>query len=556
MPMKKFILPLAVIALLSGCTNVNLDDIKDVEYSPSLVLPIGKAHANIMQLMSFVPDSLTNIEEETKTVYLQIEQDFEYIPDMSEYMESANNVFNFGLSSIPTIEDIFNNSSDSKVTLPEGDYKTTVQTKYYFYDTGDNQLSYISRGFFHKANFWVSGNITGANLSETNYIKIRYTFESILIQGQPVVIELPISKNTFEISNILEEIDATFNRESSDYCLTDIEYIIHSDGTLQVDNDALVSMHTNLKDIDYKKIWGHVYEEEPLYSEKQEIDIPLDFSGINSEQVHLLFSRPKMTVNLDNNIGVPCAFNIKSLTVSDEKGNTINAEFNGSQSYSVDLNIPEDKEDDPSAITTIVLDRDNGSLNKLFHIIPSTLSCQYEVITTDKDEDNVHFMPENPRLAANINFELPLIFDEGTYFSHTDTINDINIEASIPEGATVENLNLYLDITNSLPVKTKFSLILLNETGEEIHRTEEITAEAAAVDNEGKVTEPTKQEIKIETNQEFIDKILTTTDIVLSARVEGRDAGSKIYIQTSNALDVNISAFIKLKAELNLQGQE
>lgn len=557
--MKKFIYALFIAAALASCTKVNLDDVKEIEYSPSLIIPVGKAHANALQLLSFIPDSLADVEDETKTIYLSMDKHFIdlFIPDINRYAQSISNNIETKATDIPGIKALFDAVPGVEtITLPAGDYTTTVEKKFLFYDHGKDNTSFISRGKFISAEYYVHAQSTGVDFGANNKVNIKYSFPSIKTDDKEVVIDIPITKNDIEVEQHLSDMEIEFTSEFQDYTSVNIEYTIHSDGTLQISRNTTINEEVYLHIIKHKKLWGHIWQEEPVYDGEDIVDIPLDFEGIDFKNIRMLFSRPEVNIKLYNNIGIPYSFNIEELTLSDNDGKSISANFDGSTKYSLPINSPEDRDDDPFATTEVTFDRNLGHLDRMFDIAPVKMTCKYNITTTDKDINNIHFFPQDPHFNADVRLVLPLEFNAGTHFVYNDTINDINLDTSLPEGMEFENITLWLDVENRFPIATKFSLTFLDESDEELYATDEIEVESAQVDEDGRVTNASRQQFTIETDQDFIEKILSTTDIVLTTKVEGRDAESKINFQSDNGLDINISAFAKVRVNLNLDEQE
>ena len=75
---------------------------------------------------------------------------------------------------------------------------------------------------------------------------------------------------------------------------------------------------------------------------------------------------------------------------------------------------------------------------------------------------------------------------------------------------------------------------------------------SAEVDIEGRVTNETKETIILSTNGESINDVLNTKKIILALSLESYDENSRIYFQTTDAIDIRLSAFIKVRASISL----
>ena len=78
----------------------------------------------------------------------------------------------------------------------------------------------------------------------------------------------------------------------------------------------------------------------------------------------------------------------------------------------------------------------------------------------------------------------------------------------------------------------------------------DVVVTAAIVDNEGKVETPTIQSKTISFGNNLVQDIAAAQNIMFEIQIEGYDDTSKIYIQSTDKIDIDLSLFAKAKIEL------
>jgi hypothetical protein len=210
-----------------------------------------------------------------------------------------------------------------------------------------------------------------------------------------------------------------------------------------------------------------------------------------------------------------------------------------------------------SASTKLILNRDNGSLHTLLSVLPEQINIDYSVSTVYQEEsESWHFLTMPIEANVDVMAMVPLQFDPTSNFVYNDTI-DADLSSLVEDG-TLENIeidtvDLYLDIANRLPVNTNLKLVYLDENDQIITESKTFKITSAEVDVEGRVTNATNETIVLSTNGESINDVLNTKKIILALSLESRDNDSRIYFQTTDAIEIKLSAFIKVKASISAE---
>ena len=189
-------------------------------------------------------------------------------------------------------------------------------------------------------------------------------------------------------------------------------------------------------------------------------------------------------------------------------------------------------------------------------VLPEEINIDYSLSTIYQEErDSWHFITMPTQTNIDITAKIPFQFDPTSNFVYNDTI-DANLSSlldnSILENTEIDTVNLYLDVECKLPVNTNLKLIYLDENDQIITESNTFKIPSAEVDIEGRVTNATNETIILSTNGENINDILNTKKVILALSLEGHDENSRIYFQTTDAIDIKLSAFIRAKASISL----
>jgi hypothetical protein len=189
---------------------------------------------------------------------------------------------------------------------------------------------------------------------------------------------------------------------------------------------------------------------------------------------------------------------------------------------------------------------------------PDSIGITWHVLTPWTESEDKHFFV-NPLVAdMDMDVTVPFQFDENTYFTYSDTIAaDLeNVLQSITDIINIDTLSIYLDITNSLPASVWAKLYYLDENNELLYESKKFEIVAAEVDAEGKVKIPTVQNKEIGFSSDLAKEIMGTKNIMFEIGLKSKDEMSKIYIQSTDKIDITLSAYAKTKINLTTNSQE
>lgn len=562
MKIKKLLTYFVVCSLFASCiTDVNIEDINaDMTLGTSLALPIGSVHANMMNLLDIV-DSTYITSDSTNAICLLYEQNninLELNLDTSfrkgEYLKET-----LTLRTRPCFQELFSvlPSNIKSIPLPIGVYEFNVDTVYNldFNRIKEDEITQIDWARIDKANIDFIVKVEGIELSEENFLIMSLHYPCLLEEEYDHLFEdITITTNNFSMKEAMNNFIAYFEELDGNFIDLEIDFKLVSSGTTTMSRDAKLTFETEINLINTHEVHGFVWYKDPIDAGKITYDIPQDiFQNELLANNKLLFTNPEVTIKATTNVGLPLRLELTDVYAT--KGDRIEyALFNGQDNAIQNLNIPTEAYD--SATTTITINREYGSLHTLLSMLPETINLDYKVTTPQETKTKIgeQFLTIPPLARLDIQAKLPFQFDPTTSFTYKDTL-DANLSELLGSSLEIINIDticIYLDVNSSLPVNASLKLGYLNENNDLIMESEHFTINSAEVDQEGRVQTPTTTELALATSSQTIEDVYDTKKIVLEIGVEGYDENSMIYFETTNAIDIKVSAFAKAKAELSL----
>ena len=562
MKIKKLLTCFVVCSLFASCiTDVNIEDINaDMTLGTSLALPIGSVHANMMNLLDIV-DSTYVTSDSTNAICLLYEQNninLELNLDTSfrkgEYLKET-----LTLRTRPCFQELFSvlPSNIKSIPLPIGVYEFNVDTVYNldFNRIKEDEITQIDWARIDKANIDFIVKVEGIELSEENFLIMSLHYPCLLEEEYDHLFEdITITTNNFSMKEAMNNFIAHFEELDGNFIDLEIDFKLVSSGTTTISRDAKLTFETEINLINTHEVHGFVWYKDPIDAGKITYDIPQDiFQNELLANNKLLFTNPEVTIKATTNVGLPLRLELTDVYAT--KGDRIEyALFNGQDNAIQNLNIPTEAYD--SATTTITINREYGSLHTLLSMLPETINLDYKVTTPQETKTKIgeQFLTIPPLARLDIQAKLPFQFDPTTSFTYKDTL-DANLSELLGSSLEIINIDticIYLDVNSSLPVNASLKLGYLNENNDLIMESEHFTINSAEVDQEGRVQTPTTTELALATSSQTIEDVYDTKKIVLEIGVEGYDENSMIYFETTNAIDIKVSAFAKAKAELSL----
>ena len=124
--LKSALILCALIALLPCCNTVNLNNLGDVNYNPSLAVPIGNFNASMYDIINYVDQDFLEADTNTNIVYYIWKENNNKIKfNLKDFSYGGVITSTETLIDVPTFSDLF---SEGKNTIPAGDHDFTTSS--------------------------------------------------------------------------------------------------------------------------------------------------------------------------------------------------------------------------------------------------------------------------------------------------------------------------------------------------------------------------------------------------------------------------------------------
>lgn len=523
-------------------------------------------------------DEITNIIQTGKISYIEPLHEPEdiilpneitsQINTINKNIEQINKFEGFDISFIPeikkTLEDIKTEIDKigrlqrfTEVKLPETEFSFEQHSEYNFgfniFEEGVKKIR-IDSAKITSANIDFELRIEGVDFSQGDYLLVELDFPKLFndtIQDRFEVFK--ITENVFTFNEHMSNFMAYFDLiNQTNYVDLSINFTLVSAGNLTINRDAKFIFDTEINLINFEEIYGYIWQKDEFQGGEIAFDIPAGlFDSELIQTNNILLSNPLIDIDFSHNIGIPMNLIVDNFYY-EKNGERFNLD-NNNESNSIQLEIEQPSAGEFSN-TQFKLDNTNSPIAELIQKLPERIGVQWHVLTPVTPDTSVHYLKNPLHANMDIDVTVPFQFDETTYFAYKDTIaaDLTSIISSITDLAKIDTLCLYLDITSALPANVSAKLFFLDENFNLIRETDSFKITAAIVDNEGKVETPTIESKTISFGNNLVQDIAAAKNIMFEIQIEGYDNTSKIYIQSTDKIDIDLSIFAKATIELAL----
>lgn len=563
--MKKLLHLILLCSILSGCiTDVNLNDVNtDISLNPALALPIGDVHAHVMDLLTLV-DSTYIQEDESNGIYICYKGDS---LDMNFKVEDFRNgetlEETLTLRTVPELSEVFDILDQlgiNSTLLPKDTLNFKKETLYHFgfneYIEGEKDI-HVDSAIIKHSEIFFEVNIEGIELTENTYIELDFHFPGLLDEEYANRFKnIKVKESHYVYRNNMDHFMAHFDITEATTNAVDlvVDFRIISDGNSNIYTNAKIEFKTDIKFMDFEEIYGHVWQKDKYKDNVVSFDIPTDiFSSDILKNNKILFTNPQLGINLTSNIGVPMLLQIENFHYTKDGEEHV---INTSNTCNFPINIPQI----PGEVyhTHFEFNNSNSPIAKILSEFPENITLDWAVYACDSVREHVHYFI-NP-IIANMDFSvtIPFQFDSTTYITYKDTIS-ADLEStlsSITDVVNIDTLCAYLDIESALPATAEIKLYYYDENFNLLFESKVFEIKAGEVDAEGKVVKPTKQNKEIGFNSDLAQDIMSTKNITFEIGLKTKDDTSKLYIQSTDKIDIKLSAYAKTKINITVPNEE
>ena len=289
----------------------------------------------------------------------------------------------------------------------------------------------------------------------------------------------------------------------------------------------------------------------------------------NLQNFHLNLYDPTISFDLTTSIGTPIRFHLTEFKSENQDGTDVRyAQFNGSNEYEVSLPnyVKVTDSYDQTATNTIVFNRENGNIGRLFEISPYRFCYNLGFIPEARNgSDQQRIVKGRNFFQATVKMTLPFAFDEGVSLEYKDTIpvdfSAVNLDSLLEEVEFIDNveirqLHLVLGLQNTLPfdVDASFAFLNANQQDLDIRPTEDGAIHIAGPKEYGSNGPiPGVGNTELVVNDEMVDKLKDVRYLVFN--ISAKDPQSNLYpltLEPENGLKIKIAFTADVAAYMNL----
>ena len=289
----------------------------------------------------------------------------------------------------------------------------------------------------------------------------------------------------------------------------------------------------------------------------------------NLQNFHLNLYDPTIAFDLTTSIGTPIRFHLTEFKSENQDGTDVRyAQFNGSNEYEVSLPnyVKVTDSYDQTATNTIVFNRENGNIGRLFEISPYRFCYNLGFIPEARNgSDQQRIVKGRNFFQATVKMTLPFAFDEGVSLEYKDTIpvdfSAVNLDSLLEEVEFIDNveirqLHLVLGLQNTLPfdVDASFAFLNANQQDLDIRPTEDGAIHIAGPKEYGSNGPiPGVGNTELVVNDEMVDKLKDVRYLVFN--ISAKDPQSNLYpltLEPENGLKIKIALTADVAAYMNL----
>ena len=339
--------------------------------------------------------------------------------------------------------------------------------------------------------------------------------------------------------------------------------------TITLNSNSKFTVNVSVRIDDYEAVYGRLVSNTEVGIQDC-LELSEMWEGFsNLQNFHLNLYDPTISFDLTTSIGTPIRFHLTELKSENQDGTDIRyAQFNGSNEYEVSLPnyVKVTDSYDQTATNTIVFNRENGNIGRLFGNSPARFCYNLGFIPEARNgSDQQRIVKGRNFFQATAKMTLPFSFDEGVSLEYKDTIpvdfSAVNLDSLLEEVEFIDNveirqLHLVLGLQNTLPfdVDASFAFLNANQQDLDIRPTEDGAIHIAGPKEYGSNGPiPGVGNTELVVNDEMVDKLKDVRYLVFN--ISAKDPQSNLYpltLEPENGLKIKIALTADVAAYMNL----
>lgn len=338
---------------------------------------------------------------------------------------------------------------------------------------------------------------------------------------------------------------------------------------ITLNTNSKFTVNVTVRINDYEAVYGRLVSNTEV-SIQDCLELSEMWEGFsNLQNFHLNLYDPTISFDLTTSIGTPIRFHLTEFKSENQDGTEVRyAQFNGSNEYEVSLPnyVKVTDSYDQTATNTIVFNRENGNIGRLFEISPYRFCYNLGFIPEARNgSDQQRIVKGRNFFQATVKMTLPFAFDEGVSLEYKDTIpvdfSAVNLDSLLEEVEFIDNveirqLHLVLGLQNTLPFDVDASFAFLNANQQDLNicPTEDGAIHIAGPKEYGSNGPiPGVGNTELVVNDEMVDKLKDVRYLVFN--ISAKDPQSNLYpltLEPENGLKIKIALTADVAAYMNL----
>jgi hypothetical protein len=534
--LKTLLIFSGVMLFFNSCIK-EIQDIKDLkfqeEWKPGMAVPLVHSQFSIDQILKqnewdslfqFDPDNFMSVVYQKKFVS-EYASDFISIQDQAfnspplEYNVSGDSVLINNAVSVEKSQVYdFSFGGDQeieKITLKQGNMNINLTTD--FRKSGELQI------------LIPNAKKGGQIFNQT--ITFSYTGQ------EPIVVDEDIDLKGYTL-------DLTGSGSQRNKVPVTFKVTLYASGTyIRKDDDADIKL--SLSSLDFSYIEGYLgYYDWNFQRDSLLINI---YDGTEGGRIY--FADPKINMELFNTLGAPISVETNKLKFSNSNNEErdVQSSLVASPFY---INYPTISQRGKQSYTEVVVNKDNSNLPEILSILPNHMFFDFDIELNKDGKVYDNFALDTSTIKMDVELELPLHGRTENWTVVQD--NDFEMPELVDD---VEKVQFNIVIENGFPMEAEMQLYFVDSNDvvfDSLLTTSDYIFRSAKIDNEGKVSEPTKTVTSIEVYRERVDEIKNTRKLRLQTRLSTTNNGqTDIKIYSHYIFDVKLSLLAKVKKDLN-----
>jgi len=477
----------------------DLNNIEDLKWNPTIAVPLANGSFTIAEFAEDLSgDNFSYTTRNDGLVVFRYSQDqvfSEYAEDLIDIQdEYYNSSINIPTASIP---DLVANGTVTTQKTHEFGLNTSFNDKLYSASLKGGSLEIDLTGNFPASGelLFIFNGLTNDGVTlETSF---QWTYDGSNTQN---------FQRTIDLQGL--DIDLTNNGSTYNY------FYFTSTLTLNYEGQTVTSaedfdFELDLVDMEFSQALATIGKR-TIATESNLITLNF-VEELNGGLYY--FDEPSFNFNFKNSFGIPVdAVLVEAYAHSETKGDlsligdAVNSPFS--------LTYPTVNEMGSTSETDISINHLNSNLPVMIAWQPNTIAYTFEAIVNANENDDVHFVLDTSRIAADIDLELPMIgrfrnlrFSENYDFSGGDFED-------------AEYALFRLSSSNGFPISASVQLYFLDNSARLIDSLiydDPKVLEAGVTDNDGKVIQATEKEIDVLVPKDRLMDISLATRLLFRA---------------------------------------